>query len=53
MPPEPHGLVADFDAALVQQVFDVAQATAGTGHTSSTAKRMISGLVLNHLKGLG
>ena len=25
MPPEPHGLVADFDAALVQQVFDVAQ----------------------------
>ena len=25
MPPEPHGLVADLDAALVQQVLDITE----------------------------
>lgn len=52
MPPEPHGLVADFDASLMQQVLDISQRS-GNRTYIITARRMISGLVLNHLKGLG
>ncbi len=33
-PPEPHRLMADVDAALVQQVLDVAQRQGGTSRTS-------------------
>jgi len=52
MPPETDRLVADINAALVQQVLDVSkrQREPDVQHTAS---RMISGLVLNHLKALG
>ena len=35
VPPETYRLVADVDAALEQQVLDLAQRQADTGHTSS------------------
>jgi hypothetical protein len=50
MPPEPHCLMTDVDAALVQQVFDV-RSDKGNRVYIMTARRMISGLVLKYLNG--
>jgi hypothetical protein len=45
MPPEPHRLVADLDAAFVQHVLDALQRRREP-NDGITARRMISGLVL-------
>ena len=34
VPPVPHGLMADVDAALTQKIFDLSSAIRGSGHTS-------------------
>jgi hypothetical protein len=52
VPPEPDRLVADLDTALVQQILDVPN-DYGNRTYSITAMRVISGLVLNDLTGLG
>ncbi len=48
MPPEPHRLVADVEAALVQQSSTL-RSDSGNRMYIMTAKRMISGLVLKYL----
>ena len=50
MPPEPIRLVADLDAALLQQILTF-RSDKGKQKYSMTARRIISKLVLNHLKG--
>jgi hypothetical protein len=52
MPPEPHRLVADVDAALVQLILDVAERWRDPNDII-TARRMISGLDLKYLNGEG
>jgi hypothetical protein len=47
-----HRLVASIDAALVQQVLDIPQRERNRTYIM-TASLLISGLILNHLKGAG
>jgi hypothetical protein len=51
IPPQPHGLVADIDAALEQQVLDVAQ-EGGKRTYIITTRRITSGEELKYRNGL-